>query len=205
MKKIFFSKIIIFLLILTSLFGYFSIENRAYAFCQCTPNGCSADCNCPGKQCFGHDSVCTNCPPPTPTECFCTGTTCSQGCVEAIAGKPCSNDQDCIIFTDPNCTLCSALDFFFDVILTWIFGIGVVLAIIFMIIGAIRYIIAGDDPKKITDAKGTVTWAVIGLVILITAAGLIGMIWYFLGLPADKLFFIPIDSDSGIIDCSMCR
>ena len=40
-----------------------------------------------------------------------------------------------------------------------------IVAVIMLIIGGIRYVISGGDSKKVTDAKNTVLYAIIGLVI----------------------------------------
>lgn len=47
---------------------------------------------------------------------------------------------------------------------TIIYIVGVI-AVIMLIIGGIRYVISGGDSKKVTDAKNTVLYAIIGLVI----------------------------------------
>lgn len=41
------------------------------------------------------------------------------------------------------------------------------IAVIMMIIGGIRYILSGGDAKKVTDAKNTILYAIIGLLIII--------------------------------------
>lgn len=40
-------------------------------------------------------------------------------------------------------------------------------AIFFIVIAGIRYITSGGDPEKVAKARGTVTYAVVGLVILL--------------------------------------
>ncbi|MBR2839980.1 hypothetical protein IKE82_01460 [Candidatus Saccharibacteria bacterium] len=47
---------------------------------------------------------------------------------------------------------------------TVLYIVGIV-AVIMLIIGGIRYVISGGDSKKVTDAKNTVLYAIIGLVI----------------------------------------
>lgn len=43
------------------------------------------------------------------------------------------------------------------------------LGIIFVIIGGLRYVLSNGDPKDIALAKGTIIYAIIGLVIALTA------------------------------------
>ena len=48
--------------------------------------------------------------------------------------------------------------------------IGGFLAFIMLIIGGIRYITASGDPKNLEGARGTITWAIGGLIFLGVAA-----------------------------------
>ena len=47
---------------------------------------------------------------------------------------------------------------------TVLYIVGII-AVIMLIIGGVRYVISGRDSKKVTDAKNTVLYAIIGLVI----------------------------------------
>ncbi|MBR3236678.1 hypothetical protein IKF92_03315 [Candidatus Saccharibacteria bacterium] len=47
-----------------------------------------------------------------------------------------------------------------------LFIVGVI-AVIMLIIGGIKYVISGGDAKKVTDAKNTVLYAIIGMVIAV--------------------------------------
>ncbi|MBR2741269.1 hypothetical protein IKD98_00715 [Candidatus Saccharibacteria bacterium] len=49
---------------------------------------------------------------------------------------------------------------------TVLFVVGVI-AVIMLIIGGIKYVISGGDSKKVTDAKNTVLYAIIGMVIAV--------------------------------------
>ncbi|MBQ3263959.1 hypothetical protein IJH06_02515 [Candidatus Saccharibacteria bacterium] len=45
-----------------------------------------------------------------------------------------------------------------------------IIAVVMLVIGGIRYMVSGGDSKKITDAKNTVLYAIIGLVICLLSA-----------------------------------
>ena len=47
------------------------------------------------------------------------------------------------------------------------------IAVIMLIIGGIRYVVSGGDSKKVTDAKNTVLYAIIGLVIVFLAYAIV--------------------------------
>lgn len=119
-------------------------------------------------------------------------------------GRSCTTEWDCSTTSNPNCTLCTTIEFVFKVLVPWVFGIGVIAALVFLVIGGIRYIMAGDDQKKITDARGTITWSVIGFIIIILAAAIIRLVWVFWGVDENQIFKIPWERDSGVIDCSQC-
>ncbi|MBQ3445234.1 hypothetical protein IJG29_00665 [Candidatus Saccharibacteria bacterium] len=53
--------------------------------------------------------------------------------------------------------------------------VGIV-AVIMLIIGGIRYVVSGGDSKKVTDAKNTVLYAIIGLVICFLAFAIVNFV-----------------------------
>ncbi len=51
-----------------------------------------------------------------------------------------------------------------------------IIAVIMLIIGGIKYVISGGDAKKVTDAKNTVLYAIIGLVIAFLAFAIVNFV-----------------------------
>ena len=51
-----------------------------------------------------------------------------------------------------------------------------IIAVIMLIIGGIKYVISGGDSKKVTDAKNTVLYAIIGLVIAFLAYAIVNFV-----------------------------
>ena len=47
-------------------------------------------------------------------------------------------------------------------------GLGLIMFVL-IIVGGFKYLTAGGDPKALESAKGTLTWAIIGLVVAILA------------------------------------
>ena len=45
-----------------------------------------------------------------------------------------------------------------------------------LIIGGIRYIVSGGDSKKVTDAKNTILYAIIGLIICFLAYAIVNFV-----------------------------
>ena len=52
----------------------------------------------------------------------------------------------------------------------FVLGFIGIIAVVMLVIGGIRYMISGGDSKKITDAKNTVLYAIIGLIICLLSA-----------------------------------
>ena len=50
-------------------------------------------------------------------------------------------------------------------------------AAIFIVIGALQYLLAYGDEAKATAGKNTLTWAIIGLVFIIAGKFLVSLIW----------------------------
>ena len=52
----------------------------------------------------------------------------------------------------------------------------VIIAVVMLIIGGIKYVISGGDSKKVTDAKNTVLYAIIGLVIAFLSYAIVNFV-----------------------------
>lgn len=48
-------------------------------------------------------------------------------------------------------------------------GVASTIALIFVLIGAFNYITSAGDEGKVTKAKGTITWALIGLILILSS------------------------------------
>lgn len=57
-----------------------------------------------------------------------------------------------------------------------VLGVVGIIAVIMLVIGGIRYMVSGGDSKKITDAKNTVLYAIIGLVICLLSAVIVNTV-----------------------------
>ncbi len=67
-------------------------------------------------------------------------------------------------------------------VIRFILVVAFVLAFIFLLIGGIRWIIAGGDEKAVAGARNTITAALIGLVIVLVAFALIRLVEIFFGV-----------------------
>ncbi len=63
-----------------------------------------------------------------------------------------------------------------DNIFGYIFPAGVLLSVIMLIVGGYMWIVSGGDPARKQQAQGTLTWAVVGLVVLFLVKALIDVL-----------------------------
>ena len=63
-----------------------------------------------------------------------------------------------------------------------------VVALIMIIFSGIRYVTSGGDPKAVEGARNTLTWAIIGLVVIVLAYLIINFISVFTGVQCINFF-----------------
>lgn len=64
---------------------------------------------------------------------------------------------------------------------TILYIVGIV-SVIMLIWGGVRYILSGGDNKKVTDAKNTILYAIIGLIIAILAFAIVNFVLNAIGV-----------------------
>lgn len=62
------------------------------------------------------------------------------------------------------------------------------IAVIIIIISGIRFILSGGDPKKVSTAKRSLTFAILGLIIIVFAFLIINLIAYITGTSCIKIW-----------------
>src|SRR3989339_374747 len=77
-----------------------------------------------------------------------------------------------------------------------VFGVGIVVCIVFLIYYGIKYITAGDDVKAIEGARKGITGAIIGLIVILLTFAIIKLVATFLGVNGGDIFSILPDSYS---------
>ena len=61
-------------------------------------------------------------------------------------------------------------------ILTIAFATLAAVAVLFIIIGGFRFVISSGDPEDMSKAKNTIIYSVVGLVIVLTAGGIVSFV-----------------------------
>ena len=70
----------------------------------------------------------------------------------------------------------------FDVVGNWMFGILLLLAVIFIIVAAFKYLTSGGDAEKTKSARDFIIYAVIAIAVAILAKGIIALVGSFFGV-----------------------
>lgn len=79
---------------------------------------------------------------------------------------------------------------------TILYIVGII-AVIMLIIGGIKYVVSGGDAKKVTDAKNTVLYAIIGLVIAFLAFAIVNFVISALPSSSDEQATTLVDTAKG--------
>ena len=102
--------------------------------------------------------------------------------------NPCPNDAGQGFGSLCRLTPQSSLPFLF----TWIIIIAIVLALIFLIWGGIRWILSGGDKAKVESARSTIIAAIVGLIIIFLSWFIISIITQiFFGRSLFQNFVLP--------------
>ncbi|MCD4756619.1 pilin [bacterium] len=71
----------------------------------------------------------------------------------------------------------------FDGVIDSIVPVGILLAVVMIILSGYKWMTSAGNPEKIQQAQATLTWAIIGLVVLLLIGMLIrGLVDYIVGM-----------------------
>ncbi len=87
----------------------------------------------------------------------------------------------------PNVSRIDSVGSFFGIAINVAMGVGISIAVIFMILAGIRFITSQGDPKAMEQAKQALTYAVVALVLSMGALALRVIIYNILGADSDIL------------------
>lgn len=110
---------------------------------------------------------------------------------EALAQSTWANCQQSIPGTGGNVTNVATLNCIpvvFTQIINYAMAFAGVVALFFIVYSGARYVTSGGEPKAVEGAKNTLTWAIIGLVVIVLAWAIINFISVFTGAPCIQFF-----------------
>ena len=64
----------------------------------------------------------------------------------------------------------------FAMVMNWVFGLGAIVALFFVLFSGIRFLTSGGDAKQVEAARKTLTFAIIGLVVILLSFAIINLI-----------------------------
>jgi heme/copper-type cytochrome/quinol oxidase subunit 2 len=70
-----------------------------------------------------------------------------------------------------------------NTISNWIFTIFLAVAVIFIIMAAIKFLTSGGDPGKVQSARDSLLYALIGVAVAVLAKGLVALTRVIIGYP----------------------
>lgn len=79
----------------------------------------------------------------------------------------------------------SDLNTLFETIVSGILSLGGIVLLIMLLLGGFKYITSGGDPKAAEGAKNTITYAIVGLVLLVGSYILLQTIGVITGVDLD--------------------
>ena len=83
--------------------------------------------------------------------------------------------------TIPNPLTSNTITGLVDQVATWLLGVGLTISTIIIIWAAIVFMTSGGSEKRVTTARQTLWYAIIGIVILLLAKGVTSLVANFLG------------------------
>jgi vacuolar-type H+-ATPase subunit I/STV1 len=90
-------------------------------------------------------------------------------------GTTVADGADCAQGTDTPTQLFGEGGVFTNIINAALFLIGAI-AVLMLIYGGIRYTISGGDSKAVTDAKNTIMYAIVGIVVALMAYAIVNLV-----------------------------
>ncbi len=70
----------------------------------------------------------------------------------------------------------TSLDGFLKFVRTWLLGIAGAIAVLFIVIGGVKLVTSAGNPKRLEDAKKTLTYAIIGLIAVLLSTVILNII-----------------------------
>lgn len=67
----------------------------------------------------------------------------------------------------------------------WVMVFGIILGVLFVIWGGIQIVVSRGNDQQLTEGKKTITWAIVGIIVLILAYSIVNIIARFLGSDSD--------------------
>ncbi|MEK7450450.1 MAG: pilin [Patescibacteria group bacterium] len=84
--------------------------------------------------------------------------------------------------------LLTCIPYLFENVVTAAFLFAGIIALIFIILSGIKFLMSGGDPKQLEGAKNTLTYAVLGFILILLSFAILNFISGITGVPCIKEF-----------------
>ena len=85
------------------------------------------------------------------------------------------------------------LESMFSNIISAVLSLGIAALFIMFLVGGFSFLFSGGDAKKLEQARGTLSNAIMGLVVIIAAYLILRIISVFTGVPDITIFRVPVE------------
>lgn len=72
-------------------------------------------------------------------------------------------------------------------VISLLFGLVAIVAVILIIYGGARFVLSGGDEKQVEGARKTITYAIIGLVVVLLSFAIVNLIGFIAGVDCFKI------------------
>lgn len=84
-------------------------------------------------------------------------------------------------FSDPNnvkdsAATLSCVPLIFQLVINFVFGLAGIAAVFFVFLAGVKFITSGGDAKQVEGARKTLTYAIIGLVVILASFAIINIV-----------------------------
>ena len=125
-----------------------------------------------GQQCNCSDADCTNSDCDPGLKCFCDpdGTGPAKGVCQPAGAT---------VLCPP--TKYRTISELIESIINWVFYIGIIIAPLMILVGALYFMTAAGVPQRVETGKKIIFWTIVGLVIILFSKGIISIVKAILG------------------------
>ncbi|MDO8621007.1 MAG: pilin [Candidatus Levybacteria bacterium] len=95
--------------------------------------------------------------------------------------------KECFTGVDKVGTL-NCIPYLFENVVTAAFLFAGIIALIFIILSGIKFLMSGGDPKQLEGAKNTLTYAILGFILILLSFAILNFISGITGVPCIKEF-----------------
>lgn len=95
----------------------------------------------------------------------------------------------CFDLAHPGVATLDCVTVVFQNVLTAALLFAGIVALLMIILGGIKFLISGGDPKQVEGARNTLTWAIVGLILILLSFFILNLIGFITGVDLSTFGF----------------